>query len=125
MIALLIVAVGLPALSPAADESAEVVLQRIERAIGEARCADDAQCRVAPIGASPCGGPEGFRAWSTRDTDAATLEPLLRRHATLRQAEHERSGLRSTCLLLPTPTARCARSGASAGRCVLMPAGPT
>lgn len=115
---------GAPVTAWAAD-GGDALLQAIERAIGVARCNDDAQCRVAPIGASPCGGPESFRAWSTRETDGRALERLIERYAVARRLEHERSGLRAACMLLPVPGVGCARSAPDEGRCALLTAGPT
>ena len=41
--------------------------------IGDAACASDAECRTIGVGARACGGPQSYRAWSTRRTDAAAL----------------------------------------------------
>jgi len=96
-------------------------LTRIDTLIGAASCDNDAQCRVAPVGHRSCGGPESFRAWSIRVTEAGALESALHDHAQERQREQEKSGEMSTCQVLPVPAAAClvGVAGADGGRCVL------
>lgn len=102
-------------------------LSEIQALVGTAACASDDECRVSPVGANPCGGPEGFIAWSTRTTpDEAALQSLLSRHAAQRRQENEASGRKGMCAVLPVPTARCDNAGpgagdAAPGRCVLVP----
>lgn len=79
--------------------------------VGEARCAGDAQCRTLPIGASPCGGPEAYLAWSTDGTNADALAAEAERYAAARRQAHERSGRVGTCVFLDDPGAFCAPSG--------------
>lgn len=95
-------------------------LVEIGRLIGVAACHTDDQCRIAEIGSRPCGGPESFRAWSKRDTNAQALQAQLDRYAQKRRSLHEKEGLQSTCQVLPRPVARCA-SATTGGpaRCVL------
>ncbi len=101
----------------------EAALQRVHDLIGAARCTSDAQCRVIGIGERPCGGPEGFRAWSTASTpDAQALAAAARAHAEERKRWFDKQGLMSTCEMLPVPAARCDRSAEGGGRCVLVPA---
>lgn len=96
-------------------------LQRVQALIGSARCTADAQCRVIGIGDRPCGGPEGYRAWSTAQTDPQALEAAVRAHADFRRRWHEKSGLMSTCEVLPVPAARCDLRAEGGGRCVTVP----
>lgn len=105
-------------------------LSEIRALVGTAACASDAECRVSPIGANPCGGPEGFLAWSTRATpDEAAMQSLLSRHAAQRRQENEAGGRVGMCAVLPVPTSRCENAGpgagaAAPGRCVLVPQRP-
>lgn len=79
--------------------------------VGEARCDSDAQCRTLPIGASPCGGPEAYLAWSTVRTDAAALSAEAERYAVARREAHQRSGRVGICVFLDDPGTWCAPSG--------------
>ena len=108
-------------------EGSARTLAEVWALVGAASCASDDECRVSPVGANPCGGPEGFIAWSTRTTpDDAALQSLLSRHAAQRRQENEASGRKGMCAVLPVPTARCDNAGpgagdAAPGRCVLVP----
>ena len=106
--------------SAAAGEAGAPALEQIERLIGQPRCTSDAQCHVVGIGSRACGGPESFRAWSTLTTRAGALDPPLQAYASERQRWREKTGLMSTCELLPVPRARCERVGTEPGRCLLV-----
>ena len=102
-----------------AAERPSLTLARIDQLIGAARCDKDSQCRVAAIGDRPCGGAEGYRAWSTASTEAHALEEALRAYAEERRRWHEKLGLMSTCEIRPSPAARCERPGLQPGVCAL------
>ena len=94
----------------------------IENLAGAARCEIDGQCRVLPLGARPCGGADGFLAWSVLETDGAQLQALGERYEQEREAAHERTGRASTCEPRVAPAVRCVRPNrAQAGRCTLQP----
>ncbi len=115
------------AVAPPSDGSAE--LQKLEKAIGLARCQRNEQCRTVPIGTMACGGPEGYLAWSTTDSPLQQVQSLAAAHAQVRQAWHEHTGIASVCVIRPDPGAHCQRVAAASGsrafgRCVLSaPAG--
>jgi hypothetical protein len=71
-----------------------------------------------PIGAKPCGGPDGFLAWSSKNTDETRLRALAERHAAVRKEENLRSGIASTCQIETNPGVTC-----QAARCTLRPRG--
>ena len=73
--------------------SDQATLGRIQVQIGPPRCKEDSQCRVLGLGASPCGGPEQFLAWSIEGTDADALQKLAARYAEERKKVHERAGM--------------------------------
>jgi hypothetical protein len=98
-------------------------LSRIERLIGEAACQADDDCRVIGVGAKACGGPDGYRAWSLRTTDARQLEEAVARDAARQREEQARSGMLSNCAIAPVPGVSCVRSAGSPGRCVLQGGG--
>ena len=111
--------------APAAPPTpAQAAMARIEALIGDARCDDNAECRSVAIGQRACGGPESYLAWSSRRTDAATLERAVAEFAAASRPARPGDAL-STCEVLRDPGAFCARDAArpgTAGRCRLRPA---
>ena len=87
-------------------------------AVGDAACDGPQHCRSIAIGAKPCGGPDGFLAWSTKRTDEKQLRSLLEQHAAARKQENLRDKMMSTCEMETNPGATC-----QAGRCTLGPRG--
>ena len=63
--------------------SAEL-LAKIQVELGDAACDGSQQCHSIAIGAKPCGGPDGYLAWSGKRTDLKKLRPLIERHASAR-----------------------------------------
>jgi hypothetical protein len=60
-------------------------------------CSSVDQCRTAPVGSRPCGGPRTFIAYCAASTDSVAL---FRKLDELREAEerfNESAGLASTC----------------------------
>ena len=86
------------------EQAAEQDSTRLMRLEREARamaktdgCSSLDQCRSAPVGERPCGGPRDYVVYCARTTDSAAL---YRKLAELRQAEMEynrKSGMMSTC----------------------------
>ena len=107
--------------SAAADDPGTKTLAQIEGLIGPAHCTSDLECRVAGIGARPCGGPESYLAWSTQTTPAEKLDPCLKDYAEQRRRWHAQSGRLSTCEFRAAPVARCLSQGSQPARCVLVP----
>jgi hypothetical protein len=102
---------GATALASCAQTPAEPAAQRLARelrtAIGPARCAADSQCRTLPIGAKACGGPAGYWAWSTLDTNVQAVQDLAARQAKAAREEVAASGMQSNCAIVTDPGARC------------------
>jgi hypothetical protein len=99
---------------PARAADTGALLARIEAARGDAACDSDAQCHTIGIGAKACGGPETYKAWSSKNDDGSRLRALAAEHAQARRAADAKAGMMSTCSMVPDPGAVCA-----AGRCVL------
>ena len=112
------VAQGAPALSVKALAKQGNTLDQIRALIGNAACSDASQCRTLPIGARPCGGPEGYLAYSTSSSPEAELLALAEQHRQERAKVHADSGILSNCRFYPDPGAVCV-----AGTCQLAPAG--
>jgi hypothetical protein len=81
------------------------------------RCTSDAECRTVPVGGKACGGPTGYRAYSTKGADPAAVEALAQKEHELAMAEARASGRVSNCMILADPGAACVQ-----GQCVT--AGP-
>jgi hypothetical protein len=92
--------------APSAPASGDT-LARIHALVGKADCTSDSQCQVLPIGARACGGPASHLAYSTARADATELQALAERYRTEQQSNNQRSGMVSTCRMLPTPVAAC------------------
>jgi hypothetical protein len=103
--------------APGAAASAEL-RARIDAEVGSAACDGPQDCHSMPIGAKPCGGPDGFLAWSSKNTDETRLRALVERHAAVRKEGNLRSGVASTCQIETNPGATC-----QAARCTLRPRG--
>lgn len=102
---------------PTSTPESQRLLKSLEAEIGEARCSSDAQCHSLAVGAKACGGPEGYRAWSSQHNgDGKKLQALADQQAAARRAEQSQGGMMSNCAIEPDPGARC-----QAGRCVLRP----
>jgi len=92
---------------PDAARSTPRLLQDIKDEIGEAACDADTQCNSIGIGVKPCGGPEAFFVWSSKDADRDRLTALVTRYRDARRSENERSGAMSDCRVIPNPGAVC------------------
>ena len=96
-----------PAASAESDSARVVRLDREARALAKSDgCSSSAQCRAAPVGDRPCGGPRDYVVYCARTTDSVAL---YRKLAELQSAEREfnrTSGRASTCeFRLPPQTA--------------------
>jgi hypothetical protein len=78
-----------------------------------AACTADAQCRSIGVGARPCGGPAGWRAYSTAGLSAAQEKALIQqaqREAAAQRAAQAAEGRMGICQVLPDPGAHCSAS---------------
>ena len=87
-----------------ARAGAETDQQRITRLEREARalaraegCQGAGDCRTAPVGSRPCGGPRTYVVYCARTTDSAALYRKLDELARAERANNEKQGLMSTC----------------------------
>jgi hypothetical protein len=100
----------------AASESLPSVEARLDRMLSSAsHCTADADCRSVAVGGKACGGPTGYRAYSTRLADPAAVEALARQESQLAlQAEREAHGV-SNCLFMADPGAHCEKQRCETG----------
>lgn len=85
-----------------AMQSSEVY-QQIRAIVGEAKASQASFCRKVALGHRPCGGPESYLVYSAEGIDEPTLLSLVAKYGSLRKAEHEASGMMSTCEMIPEP----------------------
>ena len=104
---------GAPVAGAAASASASAD-DPLSAHIGDAACSAPTDCHTVAIGHKACGGPETWRAWSSKRSDANQINELAARDAARRQAAQPKGGVASTCSLVTDPGATC-----DAGRCVL------
>lgn len=85
----------------AAPETGQEQVQRLERearAIARADgCTSGGECRAAPVGDRPCGGPRTYIVYCARTTDSAALYRKLDELAAAERAHNQQQGLASTC----------------------------
>jgi hypothetical protein len=103
---------------PAASGEQGGTLAQIRAMVGTPSCSSDAQCHTLALGNRPCGGPEGYLAWSSARTPQAELQSLGEHYKEERRAANTASGAMSTCRFMPDPGAVC-----RAGTCQLGPNG--
>lgn len=101
-----------------ADAGSAPLLSRIQAEVGDAACDGAQQCHTIAIGAKPCGGPDGYLAWSSKRTDATRLRALVAQHAAARKQENLGANALSTCVMETNPGATC-----QAAHCVTRPRG--
>ena len=95
---------------PAPDTMADPLLHRLEReavALAKAEgCASAGQCRSAPVGNRPCGGPRYYVAYCPLTTDSAALFAKLGELSRAEGEYNQKNGLASTCeMRLPSELA--------------------
>ena len=90
--------------TPAGDQvvaSDSATLARLEteaRALARSDgCEAAGECRAAPLGARPCGGPRAYLVYCARRTDSVALFRKLAELQRAEQAYNERQGLMGTC----------------------------
>jgi hypothetical protein len=86
---------------PPVQETAQQRVQRLER---EARalaradgCQTSGDCRTAPVGDRPCGGPRTYIVYCARTTDSVALHRKLDELTRAERAYNAEQGLASTC----------------------------
>lgn len=55
------------------------------------------QCEIIPIGSKACGGPEGYRVYSTKTTDIIKLHELTSQYSRAAQRFNKKHNVMSTC----------------------------
>lgn len=108
-----------PAPPPASAAGAETDSTRIARLEREARAlahtegCTAGECRTAPVGSRPCGGPRTYVPYCAASTDSAALFAKLAELARAEEAFNTANGMMSTCEFRTPPAAAL-----EGGRCV-------
>jgi hypothetical protein len=105
--------------SPAESDSARVVrLEREARALAKPDgCGGSEQCRAAPVGDRPCGGPRDYVVYCARTTDTVALNAKLAELVAAEREYNRKSGMASTCEYRLPP-----QTGLVSGSCAPVPA---
>jgi hypothetical protein len=82
-------------------------LARLHALAADRPCVNDGQCHSLALGASPCGGPETYLAWSSARISPGEIDALGKAYAVQRRDANAKSGRMSTCRFTPDPGAVC------------------
>lgn len=106
-----------PAPADAKADTGQVArLEREARALAHTEGCGAGQCRTAPLGSRPCGGPREYLVYCAATTDSAALFAKLAELARAEEAINRDSGTMSTCEYRLPPNATV-----QGGRCVATP----
>lgn len=95
--------------------AAIVALEAEAKAIAKTTgCANDAQCRSAPVGARACGGPRYYLPYCAATTDSAALFRKLDEVAAAERAFNTKYQIGSTCEFRMPPTVGIVNSACAA-----------
>jgi hypothetical protein len=103
--------------APARNDSTEIArLERQARALAHADGCTAGECRTAPVGVRPCGGPRAYLVYCAARTDSAALFARLAELARAEEAFNKQNEMMSTCEMRTPPSTRL-----QAGRCIATP----
>jgi len=83
------------------------LLRQIDLVVGDAKCKNDQQCGSIEIGSKPCGGPSGYKVYSSFATDTALLFNLSKQHVQLSREINNRNAIISNCMMEMPPSVKC------------------
>ncbi|HSU15317.1 hypothetical protein [Longimicrobium sp.] len=95
-----------------ADTGRMARLEREVEALVHTEGCTAGQCRTAPVGSRPCGGPRAYVVYCAATTDSAALFAKLAELARAEDEYNRRNGMASTCEYRMPPGVAI-----SAGRC--------
>ena len=85
---------------------------------GASACTVDTECHSVAVGAKACGGPTGYRAYSSKTVSVASMDALAQHERDLAAQAARDSHQVSTCYMLADPGAHCQQN-----KCATGPAG--
>ena len=95
------------------QEERAALYAELDRAIGEAEAGSVEACRVVPVGAKGCGGPWGYRVYSSEASPVRAVESLARAITEADRQANVQFDLVSDCMAVEPP-----RPALVGGRCV-------
>lgn len=103
---------------PAAEDDTSRIarLEREARALAHAEGCTAGECRTAPVGHRPCGGPRTYVVYCAAKTDSAALFARLAELARAEDAYNQRNQMASTCEFREPPSTKIEN-----GSCVAAP----
>jgi hypothetical protein len=105
--------------SPSADAEPDTGrIARLEReayALVHTEGCTAGQCRSAPVGSRPCGGPRAYVVYCAATTDSAALFAKLAELARAEEEYNRRAGMASTCEMRLPPTVTVTGGRCTAG----------
>lgn len=105
------------AAAPAEGDTTRIArLEREARALARADGCTAEQCRTAPVGHRPCGGPRTYIVYCAARTDSAALFAKLAELARAEDEYNQRNQMASTCEFREPPSTRIEN-----GSCVAAP----
>jgi hypothetical protein len=96
-----------PDVSSESDSARVMRLEREARGLASAAgCTTSDQCRTAPVGDRPCGGPRTYIVYCARSTDSVALNRKLAELIAAERELNRKTGAMSTCeFRTPPPVA--------------------
>ena len=79
-------------------------------------CTVDTECHSVAVGAKACGGPTGYRGYSSKTVSTASVDALAQHERDLAAQAARESHQVSTCFMLADPGARCEQNKCVTGR---------
>ena len=106
-----------PSVAGSASAALAPVHAQLETTLAAASaCTVDTECHSVAVGAKACGGPTGYRAYSSRNASTASVDALAQHERDLAAAAARESHQVSACFMLADPGAHCQQ-----GKCVTGP----
>ena len=101
---------------PATGDLAAVDAQLETTLNNASACTADTECHSVAVGSKGCGGPAGYRAYSSKTVSTASVEALaLHERDVAAQAVRDSQQV-SPCFMLADPGARCEKNKCVTGR---------
>ncbi len=75
--------------------------------IADKSCDSDSHCRALPVGSRACGGPDGYEAYSTKNTNLQAINQLAQEYAAARNRYNQENQMASICSIELKPNVSC------------------
>ena len=102
--------------APATGDLAAVDAQLETTLNNASACTADTECHSVAVGSKACGGPTGYRAYSSKTVSTASVEALAQHEREVAAQAARDSHQVSPCFMLADPGARCEKNKCMTGR---------